>query len=37
MATSLENLEGIVTKVDATPSDTHSATATPFVELFKGG
>jgi hypothetical protein len=36
MATSLENLENMVTQSDATPRESHSATATPFVELFKG-
>jgi hypothetical protein len=36
MATSLDNLENIVTQSDAVSHESHSATAAPFVELFKG-
>lgn len=35
MTTSLDNLEAIVTRSDATPRESSSATATRFVELFK--
>lgn len=37
MATSLQNLENIVTLADGATREVPSATATPFVELFKGG
>jgi hypothetical protein len=37
MATSLDNLENIVAQSEDAPRETHSETAAPFVELFKGG
>jgi polyketide cyclase/dehydrase/lipid transport protein len=36
MATSLDNLENIVTRSDAESQESHSATAQPFVDLFNG-
>jgi uncharacterized protein YndB with AHSA1/START domain len=36
MATSLDNLENIVTQSDRKSHESHSATAAQFVELFKG-